>query len=498
MKIHFQSIGQLDHSGDKVKICLVTDKLALPQSVASIYGGDILTKFVKIDQSFNGKVGQIGMIMPGAQNLSGIIVVGIGDPRKLTKQECLNIGGKITTYLNKLKLSDSDLIIEPVDGMDDVMLAAQLCVGMRLNNYTFNKYFVDKKDKHQLTLQKVTVYTNSAEKVSQTFKSEDHVIDGCMLARDLVSEPPNVIYPESLAMRCKELDKMGLKVTVIDETEMKKLGMNALLGVGQGSVKESKMVIMEWNGDASSDQKLAFVGKGVTFDTGGINLKINASISDMKYDMAGAATVIGLMYALAARNAKVNVIGAVGLVENMPSGSAQRPSDVVTSMSGQTIEVDNTDAEGRLVLADVLCYVERQYSPELIVDVATLTGAIVVALGDGGHAGLFSNDDLLSEQIFKAGQDTGELVWRMPMSDHYDRQIDSQIADVRNTAISSTLGGSSITAAHFLKRFVRKSKWAHLDIAGMAWNKRHVDYIPKGASGFGVRLLNKLILDNYE
>ncbi len=318
--------------------------------------------------------------------------------------------------------------------------------------------------------------------------------EGTVIARDLVNEPANVLGPQEFADRARELESLGVEVEVLDEKAMRRLKMNALLAVGQGSPRGSRLAIMRWNGGAAKERPLAFIGKGVVFDTGGVSIKPASGMEDMKGDMAGAATVVGLMHALAARKARVNVVGMIGLVENMPDGLAQRPGDIVTSMSGQTIEVINTDAEGRLVLADALTYVQQKYKPALIVDLATLTGAIIVALGHQ-HAGMFSNDDELSARLTAAGEATGEKVWRMPLSKEYDKLINSKFADMKNT------GGrwaGSITAAQFLQRFVEDTPWAHLDIAGTGFKSPQNEINKSWGSGFGVRLLDRLVRDNYE
>jgi len=313
--------------------------------------------------------------------------------------------------------------------------------------------------------------------------------------RDLVSEPANVLYPESFMKEVSALEKLGVEIDVLDEKEMKKLGMGALLGVAMGSAQKPYMVVMRWNGGKKKDAPVAFVGKGVTFDTGGISIKPAAGMEDMKFDMGGAGVVSGLMKALAGRKAKCNVVGVIGLVENMPSSTAQRPGDVVTSMSGQTIEVINTDAEGRLVLCDALTYVQEKHDPRLIVDLATLTGAVIIALGHE-NAGLFSNNDDLSQQITTAGLSVDETVWRLPLGAGYDKQIKSDIADMKN--VGGRAAGS-ITAAQFLKRFITKDRpWAHLDIAATAWSTSDKEVTPKGATGFGVRLLDRFVADNYE
>jgi leucyl aminopeptidase len=320
--------------------------------------------------------------------------------------------------------------------------------------------------------------------------------EGIKLTKDLVSEPGNILHPDEYAKRVLSLKKLGLKVQVFNKKKLKKLGMNALLGVGQGSQKGSYLVTIQWNGSGKIDKPLAFVGKGVCFDTGGISLKPAKFMEDMTYDMAGSAVVVGLMKSLALRKAKVNAVGVVGLVENMPDGNAQRPGDIVKSYSGKTIEILNTDAEGRLVLADALTYTEKKYKPKFIIDLATLTGAIIVSLGSE-YAGLFSNDDKISDQLSKAGGKVGEKVWRMPLNDNYDKLIDSKKADMQN--INYVGGAGSTTAAQFLQRFIlNKTPWAHLDIAGMAFSKYGGALNSGGATGYGVRLLNQLIEDNYE
>ncbi|MGC2392459.1 MAG: leucyl aminopeptidase, partial [Methylovirgula sp.] len=326
--------------------------------------------------------------------------------------------------------------------------------------------------------------------------SREAVAEGVLIARTLVNEPANVLTPEEFAKRAQELEKLGVEVKVLDEAAMKQLGMGALLAVGQGSERESRLVIMRWRGDKkeSKSKPIAFIGKGVVFDTGGISIKPAAGMEDMKGDMAGAACVVGLMHALAARKAKADVIGAIGIVENMPGPSAQRPGDILKSMSGQTVEVINTDAEGRLVLADVLWYVQDKFKPQFMIDLATLTGAVMVALGQE-HAGLFSNDDELSARLIAAGKESNEKLWRLPLGAAYDKLLDSKFADMKNTGGRH---GGSITAAQFLQRFVNGTPWAHLDIAGMGMNSPANEVNQSWGSGFGVRLLDRLVADNYE
>jgi leucyl aminopeptidase len=433
-------------------------------------------KFAKENFGFEGKVGQSALV-------SEIALIGAGNAEKLDDLKVQKIGSSIVAFLNSSKIKHANVSF-------DVKNLAQAAFGGLLQSYRFNKYFESKKKGKDLRVESLNFVSANSSKVQKDFEPLKTLADNVFFTRDLVSEPSNVLNPETYADICKTLKKEGLDVQVLGEAEMEKLGMNALLGVGQGSYKESKMVIIKWNGGKKGEAPLAFVGKGVTFDTGGISIKPSANMEDMKTDMAGSAVVVGLMRNLAQRKAKVNVVGAIGLVENMPSGNAQRPGDVVRSMSGQTIEVINTDAEGRLVLADVLHYTNTKFKPKFIVDLATLTGAIIVALADV-YAGLFSNDDDLSKLLEECGQKTGERVWRFPIGNEYDDMINSDIADMKN--VGSGRGAGSITAAQFLHRFVGKTKWAHLDIAGVAWRGKGDAMAVKGASGFGVRLLDELV-----
>jgi leucyl aminopeptidase len=363
--------------------------------------------------------------------------------------------------------------------------------GFKLKSYEFNKY------KSNQVLKKISIYVLGKNIPSIKNEIRFKAIErGTVLARDLVSEPGNILHPDEYTKRINSLKKYGLKIAIYNKKILKKLGMNALLGVGQGSNRGSYLATIQWNGLDKKTKPLAFVGKGVCFDTGGISLKPAKFMEDMTYDMAGSAVVVGLMKTLALRKAKVNAVGVVGLVENMPDGNAQRPGDIVKSYSGKTIEILNTDAEGRLVLADALSYTEKKFKPKFIVDLATLTGAIIVSLGSE-YAGLFSNDDKISDQLTKAGEKVGEKVWRMPLNDNYDKLINSKKADMQN--INYVGGAGSTTAAQFLQRFIlNKTPWAHLDIAGMAFSKYGGALNSGGATGYGVRLLNQLIEDNYE
>ena len=444
---------------------------------------------------FKGKSGStLDILAPGGIKAQRLIVVGAGKPSELKEKDFLKFGGVIAGKLNAA--SDAVTIsAELPDGAMQPEQAAAIASGIRLRAYRFDRYKTKKKDGENGALRAdVSIAVGDVGAARKAFAPQSDVVDGVIIARELVNEPPNVLYPIEFARRASQLKKVGVDVEVLDVKAMTKLGMGALLGVGQGSTQPSRTVIMRWNGGKKGEQPVAFIGKGVCFDTGGISIKGAASMEDMKGDMGGAACVVGLMHALAAREAKVNAVGAIGLVENMPDGNAQRPGDIVTSMSGQTIEIINTDAEGRLVLADVLWYVARKFKPQFMVDLATLTGAIMVALGTE-HAGLFSNNDELAERLGKIGAETGEKVWRMPLGPEYDKQIDSQFADMKNTG---TRNGGSITAAQFLQRFVDDTPWAHLDIAGTAMGAPKTDINHSWGSGYGVRLLDRLVAEYYE
>ena len=444
---------------------------------------------------FKGKSGAVlDILAPEGIKAERLLVVGAGKPSDLKEKDFLKFGGVIAGKLNAA--SDAvTLIAELPDGAMQPDQAASIASGIRLRAYRFDRYKTKKKDGENGALRAdISIAVGDVPAAKKAFAPESHIVDGVIIARELVNEPPNVLYPIEFARRASQLKKLGVDIEVLDVKAMTKLGMGALLGVGQGSTQPSRTVIMRWNGAKKGEQPVAFIGKGVCFDTGGISIKGAASMEDMKGDMGGAACVVGLMHALAARKAKVNAVGAIGLVENMPDGNAQRPGDIVTSMSGQTIEIINTDAEGRLVLADVLWYVTKKFKPKFMVDLATLTGAIMVALGTE-HAGLFSNNDELAERLSKTGNETGEKVWRMPLGPEYDKQIDSQFADMKNTG---TRNGGSITAAQFLQRFVDGTPWAHLDIAGTAMGAPKTDINHSWGSGYGVRLLERLVAEYYE
>ncbi|NIZ03220.1 leucyl aminopeptidase [Thalassospira lucentensis] len=463
---------------------LMPSAIALDEAI----GGSI-TKAIK-SSTFKGKAGQsLQILAPGQGDLTRVIVFGIGKEAEFDVIAAQKLGGTVTS--RALATGEKDLtILFDMEGM-----ACDFATGAMLRDYRFDKYRTTETKDDKPVLKGLTIAARDHKDAKKQFDSAKKVVEGVFFTRDLVSEPANVLYPESFMKEVSALEKLGVEIDVLDEKEMKKLGMGALLGVAMGSARKPYMVVMRWNGGKKKEDPIAFVGKGVTFDTGGISLKPAAGMEDMKFDMGGAGVVSGLMKALAGRKAKCNVVGVIGLVENMPSSTAQRPGDVVTSMSGQTIEVINTDAEGRLVLCDALTYVQEKYDPRLVVDLATLTGAVIIALGHE-NAGLFSNNDDVSEQITTAGLSVDETVWRLPLGSGYDKQIKSDIADMKN------VGGrpaGSITAAQFLKRFITKDRpWAHIDIAATAWSTSDKEVTPKGATGFGVRLLDRFVADNYE
>jgi leucyl aminopeptidase len=449
---------------------------------------------------FTGKPGQsVEILAPAGLKVSRLIVVGLGKAADFDAAAAEELAAGA---LGRIKGGAETEVVLDLNGLkgakvEGVDLAAHLALGAKLKSYTFDRYRTKDLEDRVQTVKKITISTGEAAAARRAFARLEAVAEGVFLARDLVNEPPNVLSPVEFARRVKGLAKLGLKVTVLGEAQMKRLGMGALLGVGQGSERESQLVVVQWKGSRrKTSASVAFVGKGVCFDSGGISLKPGHSMMGMKGDMGGAAAVVGTLRALAVRKAKVNAVGVIGLVENMPDGKAQRPDDVVTSMSGQTIEVLNTDAEGRLVLADALWYAQSKFKPRLVVDLATLTGAIMVALGSE-HAGLFANDDTLAENLTAAGKNAGEPVWRMPLGKGYDKLIKSKIADMKN--IGGAHGGS-ITAAQFLQRFVQeKTPWAHLDIAGVAWQDgEQKPLIPSWSTGWGVRILDRMVADNYE
>jgi leucyl aminopeptidase len=446
---------------------------------------------------FKGKIGSaLEFLAPAGLAAQKLIVLGTAPDKDGEKLDCLRLGGVAASKLGKSKLAR--VIFDFAEAPEDAVAAARdFALGVRLRAYKFDQFKSKKAKKDEPENDDpvdVLLAGADAGALTPALSEAEALAESVNLARRLVNLPPNLLYPESFAAEAKELEKLGVEVEILDVPAMESLGMRALLGVGQGSARPSRVVIMRWNGGKEGDAPLAFIGKGVCFDSGGVSIKPGAGMEDMKGDMGGAAAVTGLLRALAVRKAKANVVGAIGLVENMPDGAAQRPSDIVTAMSGTTIEIINTDAEGRLVLADVLWHVQSACKPAFMIDLATLTGAILVSLGQE-FAGLFSNNDELSENLRKAGEATGEKVWRMPMGPAYEKMIESKFADIKNT------GGrfaGSITAAHFLQHFVNDVPWAHLDIAGTAMSAPASDINQSWGSGWGVRLLDRLVRDFYE
>jgi leucyl aminopeptidase len=465
----------------------------------------VLTKAMEVAGFKRKRKSVVEILAPHGLRMGRLLLVGVGDIETLNDREWVEIGGAVRGKILG-KALEADVIF---DGIDPITEEAPLsfALGFSLRSYAFKKYKSksppgndgdEQQDESDRAPPRLTVFTSWGESLSRAFQGDFAIMRGVYLARDLVNEPANILTPPEFTDRLRGLEAEGLKVEVLDERALKSLGMNALLAVGQGSAQPSSAVILRWDGlpaAAGQERNIVFVGKGVCFDTGGISIKPSQGMEDMKGDMAGAAAIAGVMSALASRKAPVRAFGLVGLVENMPSGTAMRPGDIVTSASGQTIEILNTDAEGRLVLADLLWYAQTYLEPKLIITLATLTGAILVALGKE-YAGLFSNDDALAARIAEAGLDTGETVWRMPLSKKYNKMIDSKLADVKN------IGGrdaGSITAAQFLLRFVKAAvPWAHLDIAGTAMGSPATDINQSWASGYGVRLLNRFSEKFYE
>lgn len=462
-----------------------------------------LTHFIKTSPNFTGKAGQIAAV-PGPQKFKfdRIILLGMGKPEKSGIDEITAMGGRFSAAFTGMKFEAVQFIADGFKAFKAVsadQAASAFASGFVLRDYSFDKYKSKAKGDKKPPALKIEFVLDAATKATELFKHQKAVAAGVHFARDLVNEPPNLLYPASMASRVKaELTPLGVKVEVMDEKKMTQLGFKAHLAVGMGSIRPPRVVILEWNGAPNKTTKpIAFVGKGVTFDTGGINLKPSDGMADMKMDMGGAAAVVGLFRALAARKAKVNVVGIIGLAENMPSDRSYRPSDVIGSMAGKTIEVLNTDAEGRLVLADALTYIQKKHDPKFVIDLATLTGAIMIALGHE-YCGTFVNDDRLWSQMEEASKVTGEKLWRMPLDDSFKNSMKGSITDVQNLSTMGRYGGAC-SAAGFLAHFVDdKRVWAHMDIAGTAWVSRDTPLAARHATGFGVRVLNQLVADHYE
>lgn len=484
MKIEFAA----DRPAEADVLAFIVTKSTLAGFVFPLEKADMVHETAKLAR-FEGNAGQsFLLIAEEGGKLVRVVLLGVAEGDAGDYQKA---GGEIVA---KVQTSGAKHIA--IHGANlSAKAAAEAAYGACLRNWRIDKYRTKLAETSKPTVTGLTV-VGAPEAATAAWPQYAAVVDGVVLTRELVSEPANIIYPESFVERCMHLADMGIEITVLDVPAMEKLGMGALLGVGQGSRRPSRMLAMKWDGTGGAQERpLAFVGKGVTFDTGGISIKPAGGMEDMKWDMGGAGAVAGVMKALAGRKAKAHVVGICGLVENMPDGNAQRPGDIVTSMDGQTIEVINTDAEGRLVLCDALHWTQKTFNPEYIVDLATLTGAIIVSLGNE-YAGLFSNSDELSEKLLAAGTKSGDPLWRFPLSKAYDKMIDSSIADMKNIGGK---GAGSITAAQFLQRFIKDGvKWAHLDIAGMVWADKDGPVWAKGATGFGVRLLDRFVADNFE
>ncbi len=493
MHIHFAATVPANPAGALVVLAAKGAPLTGAAAAVDAAGGGQLARAVAAARFDGEAAGLLELLAPAGTTASRVLVAGVGPLDKADAAVFEKVGAAIVAKL----LTSGETTVTIDLGLDGIPLAAdvaaaRLAHGAVLRAYRFDRYRTTMKPMQKPTLETLTVAGTDG---TAAYTDLAAVAAGVALTRDLVSEPANVVYPESFVERVRAAAPAGLEIEVLGEAEMKALGMGALLGVSQGSVREAQVLAMRWNGGAEGATPVVLVGKGVTFDTGGISLKQPAGMEDMKWDMGGAGAVAGAMHALAARKARVNVVGVCGLVENMPDGAAQRPGDVVTSMSGQTIEVINTDAEGRLVLCDVLWWAQEQYKPAVIVDLATLTGAMIVSLGHE-RGGLFANDDGLAAQLTAAGDAVGDRLWRMPMGEAYDKLIDSPIADMKNVGPRE---GGSITAAQFIARFIKPGvKWAHLDIAGMVWAAKDGPLWAKGATGYGVRLLDRFVADNFE
>ncbi|RHW16401.1 leucyl aminopeptidase [Sphingomonas gilva] len=488
MKVRFA-----DTAPDRMPIAYPIAKGGLAGTAIGGLGADAstLVRASAAGVRFEGEAGTIAeAFIAEGKGTRRIILVGTGGG---TPQEWERAGGAVAARL--LVSGETGVAIDLTGSAADAAAAALLAAGARQRAWRHDVYRTRLADKQKPTLEEVTI-VGAPEGSDAAWAHQDALTQGVAFTRALVSDPPNILFPEEFVARCRDMETLGVKLTVLDEAAMREAGMGALLGVSQGSVREARLLAMHWNGTGNdADPPLALVGKGVTFDTGGISLKPGPGMEDMKWDMGGAGAVAGAIRALALRKAKANVVGICGLVENMPDGAAQRPGDIVTSMSGQTIEILNTDAEGRLVLCDAITWVQKHFRPRTIVDLATLTGAMIIALGNE-HGGLFSNDDELAEKLAAAGKAVGDPLWRFPLSDAYNKLIDSPIADMKNVG---PRGAGSITAAQFIQRFVDEGvKWAHLDIAGMVWADKPGATWDKGATGYGVRLLDRFVAENFE
>ncbi len=492
-----------EQSPENSALCLFIDEnlqvLANLSSKQNMQELQVVQEFLQSSTSFKGKYSSIKILSAiQAKKIINIVLVGVGNLSEISEEKIQELGAVLFSTLSTNKIIESSISLgKEMADQGSMSWNANLAFGALLSSYRFDQYKTKSEDAKQETIK--LYFTQNITQSENHFRQLEHLAKGIFFARDCVNLPPNHLYPESYAKKIKDEfeDIKGVAVSILGENEMKKLNMGALIGVGQGSAQESKLVVIKYQGDQKNIPPIALVGKGVTFDTGGISIKPANHMDKMKYDMAGSAAVVGAIKSLALRAAKINVVGVVGLVENMPGHNAQRPGDIVTAMSGKTIEVLNTDAEGRLVLADALWYVQSKFSPKVIVDLATLTGAIVVALGSS-YAGCFSQDQDLVNELKTAGEETGDKIWHMPLHKDYDEAIKSDFADIANISKCAGEAGSS-TAAQFLKHFIKDgTKWAHLDIAGVAYNKKPQPKCIQGGNGFGVALLDRWISKYYE
>jgi leucyl aminopeptidase len=496
MKVEFSAFPKAFAGNVAVFVGAEKQLLATAEAIDTAADGAV-TRALEAGR-FTGAKGQTQTVLGHSGDVARLLLLGVGKGQDLDARAAEELGGVVAAEANAAGHTAVTVVVDPVKGsrLSPAELAAHLALGVRLRSYRFDKYKTKDKPEQKLSLQRLSVVLATPADARKAYGQLEPVVDAVFLTRDLVSEPPNVLFPVEFARRAKELTKLGVKVEILGEAEMKKLGMETLLAVGQGSGRDSQLLVMKWMNGPKGQAPVALIGKGVCFDTGGISLKPAAGMEDMKWDMGGAGAVTGAMRLIAGRKAKANVVAVCALVENMPDGNAQRPGDVVKSMSGQTVEIINTDAEGRLILCDAMWYAQEKFKPQAMVELSTLTGAIIVALGHE-RAGLFCNDTELSNRLRAAGSGIGEKLWRMPLGPKYDKLIDSEIADMKN--VGGGRDGGSITAAQFLQRFVQDGvAWAHIDIAGVAWSGKGDTTRPKGATAFGVRLLDRLIAENYE
>ena len=495
MKVTFKAVEE-PQEGVAVVVVFENNTYSLAAEELDKKMGGLIQRALKATD-FKGKKGQcLSLMTPAGTSFDRLVILGLGDADECSERNVTESGSALALELLKMQCPHVSIFLKGIvlPKLKNHELASFLAAGVLLRSYRFTKYKTKPREDEKRKIDTLNLYTDFPEKADMLFEKKSHGIEGVFLARNLMCEPANVLTPSAMMHELMGLKKLGVKVEVLDGVEMKKLGMNALLAVSQGSSNPPYLVVMHWRGGDPEEAPIAFVGKGVTFDTGGISIKPSAKMDEMKMDMGGAAAVAGLMMSLAGRKAKVNVIGVVGLVENMPDGNATRPGDIVTSLSGQTIEILNTDAEGRLVLADALWYTQDRFHPQLMVDLATLTGAVVVALGTK-YAAAIGNAQEAIDKMKQTGDTVGEQIWQLPLDERYDKDINSKLADVKNTGAH---GAGTITAGHFLQRFTNKVPWIHLDIAGVAWSDEIHPLSGSYPSGFGVRLLDQFIAKHYE